>query len=285
VAQVLRVRPEDVHECLLKKVGDDIALNEVIARKQGPLMFTRRYSSPVEGRLEKILPSGTLLVRERPELATVLTAVEVAKELGVDPRRLGPYLRCEVGQEVDRGQWLAAIIGSGDFRLSKSPVRGVVDRIDHNFGIVLIAPLLEELEIHAWLPGMVQQITDRGCDVSADGTMIHGVWGSGGEVNGELSLGEIGEGRIVLTQLADSPYLEESESAGVAGVITGGLDLIDVLEPYPKFTVVVTDGFGRKEMDPELYRAMSGHCGRLALMDGTTQLRVGVRRPTIILPH
>ena len=49
-------------------------------------------------------------------------------------------------------------------------------------------------------------------------------------------------------------------------------------------TIVVTEGFGEQEMDPELYRLLSTHAGKLALVDGQTHLRVGVRRPTVILP-
>ena len=68
------------------------------------------------------------------------------------------------------------------------------------------------------------------------------------------------------------------------GLIAGGVDLVDVLDPQLGFTLVVTGAFGASSIAEELLDVLSAHEGRLALVDGTTQLRVGVRRPRIILP-
>jgi len=48
--------------------------------------------------------------------------------------------------------------------------------------------------------------------------------------------------------------------------------------------VVVTEGFGVRGVAPDIREALRQREGKLALIDGTTQLRVGVRRPKIILP-
>jgi hypothetical protein len=58
-----------------------------------------------------------------------------------------------------------------------------------------------------------------------------------------------------------------------------------VLEIDPGYTVVVTEGFDRRAMDPGLKQELERHVGRVVLLDGTTELRVGVRRPIIILPE
>jgi uncharacterized protein (TIGR01319 family) len=245
VSRALQANPEELEGVLLKSVGDDVAKGEVIA-KQRRFGKPSTYRSPVEGKLEKILPDGTMVVRESPEEA-VITA-------------------------------------GGYFRTSKSPVRGKVSRIDKRFGMVMIEPLLEELEVQAWLPGTVESVTARGCTIVNEGIDIYGIWGSGGEAHGLLTMGRIEPGCVVVLEHADAAAIAECRETGVAGLIAGGVDLKDVLEPQLGFTLVVTGAFGASSIAEELRTVLSAHEGRLALVDGTTQLRVGVRRPRIILP-
>ena len=54
--------------------------------------------------------------------------------------------------------------------------------------------------------------------------------------------------------------------------------------PYPPFTIVVLEGFGEQRLPDGVRKVLAEHEGRLALLDGTIQLRVGVRRPQLILP-
>ncbi len=283
VSRAMQVSPEELDGVLLKSVGDDVAKGEVIA-KQRRFGKPATYRSPVEGKLEKILPDGTMVVRESPEEAQVLTTVRVAKELGVHADRLKPYLKVAVGDKLERGQWLAAITTGGSFRTSKSPVRGKVARIEKRFGMVMIEPLLEELEVEAWLPGTVESVTARGCTIVNDGVDIYGIWGSGGEAHGLLTMGRIEPGCVVVLEHADAAAIAECRETGVAGLIAGGVDLVDVLDPQLGFTLVVTGAFGASSIAKDLHTVLSAHEGRLALVDGTTQLRVGVRRPRIILP-
>jgi hypothetical protein len=62
------------------------------------------------------------------------------------------------------------------------------------------------------------------------------------------------------------------------------MDIADVLDPEPGFTLVVTEGFGARRFAPETLSLLKARSGRLALIDGTTRLRVGVRRPVVTLP-
>lgn len=284
VARSMQIEPEEVSDVLLKRVGDDVGRNEIIAKHPKPRGGPRTYRSPVAGRLEKILPDGTVVVREKPEDAKIFTTVKVAKELGVHPDRLKPYLKVAVGDEVEREQWLAAILHGGSFKTVKSPVRGKVSRIDKRFGMVMIEPLLEELEVLAWLPGVVESVTERGCTVVSEGVDIHGVWGSGDETSGLVTVGRIEPGCVAVLDHAGAAEIAECREKGACGLIAGGVDLEDVLEPQLGFTLVMTGAFGARSMSKELMDILSAHDGKLALVDGTTQLRVGVRRPRIILP-
>jgi uncharacterized protein (TIGR01319 family) len=284
VARAMQVDPDDLKDILVRDVGDLVSRDEVIAEQPRRLGVPRAYRSPVEGMIEKILPDGTVIVRESPEKAQVLTTVKAAEALGVYPERLKPYLKVKVGDEVERGQWLAAKMAGGSFKRSESPVRGRVSRIDEHFGMVMIEPLLEELEVLAWLPGTVQSLSERGCTIEGRGIDIQGVWGSGGETRGALLVERVKPGCVSVFESADARVIGECREKEAAGLISGGVDLEDVLDPGLGFSLVMTEGFGARSMGTDLLAVLSAHEGRDVLVDGTTQLRVGVRRPRIILP-
>jgi hypothetical protein len=284
VAEELAVPAAEVEKYLVKHVGDEVGVGDVVAHT--PHRVTgKTYRSPVAGRIEKLLPGGTLFVRERPEEAREYTAVEVAKGLGVEPDKLGPYLKVKPGDEVDRGLWLAEVLHGDKFKFVESPVRGKVNRIDKHFGIVLIEPLLEELQVKAWLPGIVESVSDCGCTLVGSGTVIAGAWGSGGERAGILTNSGVAAGKVVVRDFADASTIKEAKERAAAGLICAGVNLQDVLEPDPPFTIVVLEGFGEQRLPDGIRETLTGHEGRLALLDGTTQLRVGVRRPRIVLPE
>jgi len=118
------------------------------------------------------------------------------------------------------------------------------------------------------------------------------VWGTGGERFGRLQIAECRlqnaeyrEGAVVVADFAGAKMLARLRERCVAGLITGGVNLQDVLDPHPGFTVVVLQGFGEQKIAPEVLDLLKGHEGKLALLDGTTQLRVGVKRPQVILPE
>lgn len=58
----------------------------------------------------------------------------------------------------------------------------------------------------------------------------------------------------------------------------------DVLDKELGYTLVVTGEFDSETMSDRMRRAVANYTGRVALIDGTTQLRVGVQRPRVILP-
>jgi hypothetical protein len=269
---------------LTKRVGEKINDGDIIARRPRKIFSLDVVRSNVRATIERILPNGTVVARELPEMAREYVTVKVGKDIGKPGWQVRPFLRVAEGQTVERGQWLAAEITSHGIKYSASPVRGKINRVDYGYGMVVIEPLLEELEVRAWLPGIAEEPTERGCRVRGKGTTITGVWGIGGEVSGPLAMGEPGPGKIVVRQFTDARTLGELEAREAAGLVTGGLDLEDMIGAEPAFTVVVLDGFGKREMAPEFQAVLASHEGRLALIDGTTQLRVGVKRPVVILP-
>jgi uncharacterized protein (TIGR01319 family) len=284
VAEALRVPPAELSKYLLVKVGDRIEYQDVIASRPRRLAMDQTYHSPVEGLVEKILPSGVVIVREKPGRGREITRIKAAEELDIPPRQLPFYLRVDVGNEVDKDQWLAAIMRPGVMRLLKSPVRGRVSRIDLVTGTIDVEPLLEEKEVHAWLPGTVDEVSDRGCVVAGEGVTVHGVWGTGGEAWGPLAFDRIEPGKVTFRASPDPGFLMEARCKRASGVIAGSVNLNDVLQPNIGFTLVVLEGFGPRQVAAEVEQILRAHEGKIALVDGTTQLRVGVRRPLVILP-
>jgi uncharacterized protein (TIGR01319 family) len=302
VAPALNCRPEETASFLLKMRGDAVEVGTLLARRKVGAFSSKEFHSTVAGTIERILPDGTVVVRERPEAAQEVWLVDMAADLGLPPKRLAPYLRCRPGQEVEKGQWLAAEIGRGLPRVSCAPGRGRVEAIDTAHGTARIHPLREELQITAWLPGTVVERTERGAVIESSGVELSGAWGTGQEAAGQLVLGPPpsesrdrppvlpGEsarpapGPVVVHDGSVTRALLEAWSAtGVSGVIAAGAGLSELLDWAPPFPLVLLEGFGARRLSPRARTTLMAHAGGWTLLDGTTEIRVGVRRPRIIL--
>lgn len=297
----LQCEPEEVAAFLLKGPGDMIEAGTLLARRKTGPFSSKEYHSGVAGTIERILPDGTMVVRERPEMAQEIWVVDAAHDLGVPPKRLAPYLRCQVGQEVEKGQWLAADTGRGTPRPSCAPGRGRIEEINVAQGTIRIHPLREELQVNAWLPGTVVEITPRGAVVEGCGIELTGVWGTGRETAGPLVLSnpedvasstpgspaDVTPGApgpiVVVDGSVTRAKLDIWARAGVAGVIAAGAGLSELLDWAPPFPLVLVEGFGARRLPPGVRAVLAAHADGWTLLDGTTEIRVGVRRPRIIL--
>jgi uncharacterized protein (TIGR01319 family) len=300
-AATLQCAPEETASFLLKKCGDIIESGTLLARRKTGSFSFKEFHSSVAGTIERILPDGTVVVRERPEMAQEAWLVDVARDLGVSAKRLAPYWRCRPGQEVEKGQWLAAEVGRGVPRVSCSPGRGRVEAIDAATGTVRIHPLREELQVAAWLPGLVIERTPRGAVIEGAGIELAGAWGTGQEAAGCLVHGDPRGGRegpfadaghatrtargpiLVYDGCVTRAQLEAWTDVEVAGVIAAGGTLSELLDWSPPYPLVLVEGFGARRLSHGMRAVLAGHDGGWTLLDGTTEIRVGVRRPRIIL--
>lgn len=280
VAASLQVDPQEVAAHLLKGPGDSIESGELIAQRRHRLR-TKEYRAQVTGKIEKILPDGSLLVREAAVLAREVATIRAADELGIAPKRLAPYLRCAVGQEVEKGYPIASILTPGKIRASLCPLRGRIVEIDLDEGTVRVEPLREELEVRAWIPGTVEEVDDRGAVIATEGIEITGTWGMGGECSGTLRRTPRHSAILRLEHLRRED-LDRANDAGVACVIAAGADLGPLLEGKWPFSVIVLEGFGRHRLKSESAEILDAAEGRTIHVDGTTELRVGVRRPRVL---
>jgi len=274
---------DELPKYLNKRIGDEIASGEIFARRDEGFIKVLEFKSPVTGTIEKILSDGTVVVREHPEAAQKTYVVEAAKEMNIRPRRLREYLQVKMGHEVEKGQLLAGNLMINRRKVARSPIRGKVTGIDFEEGTISLSPLIEELELTAWMGGTVENVSDRGCDIVTSGIVIHGIWGGGGETFGVLT-DDANAGNAVMVGDSFTPSdLADFQQKGIRGLIAGGLHLKDIMDTDPSYPVVITEGFGVGRMHEDVRKAMRSHIGKPVSIDAETQLRAGVKRPRVIL--
>jgi len=284
IADILRIDPSDLPSCFNKKVGDEIEPGEIIARRKSGMVNVKDFVSPVSAVIEKILPTGTIIAREKADFAKKSYSVDFAKDLDLKPKKARLEVVVEVGQDIEKGQLLAGNPTKGLSKASRSPIRGKVTEIDLEECTISVEPLLEELELNAWLPGTVVSISNKGCVISNRGAIIQGIWGNGGQVFGPLSEDEGAQGEIVFRETINQSDIVRCQANKIKGLITGGLHLQDFDDLSPDFPIIITEGFGSLPMDEELMKVLHAQVGKTASIDAVTQMRAGVKRPRIILP-
>lgn len=86
LANQLSLPPQDVPECVLKKIGDEVALGEPLARTKGIFgMFKGEYKSPIAGTIETVSEvTGQMIIRG-PASPIEVTAFVAGKVIEVLP--------------------------------------------------------------------------------------------------------------------------------------------------------------------------------------------------------
>jgi len=306
---------DDLERTLLKKPGDRVAAQEVIARHtMGLLGETISVKSPVTGYVEFVsLVQGRVLIREDGRLAKPSVIVNVARDLDVWPRLIGLYLQCREGDEVRQGAILAAAPSLTGMDYSFAPISGRIEKICSKTGTVTIVRETKITQIDAYIPGEVAEILPQeGAVIETRAMYIQGIFGLGGEAYGPLqvlvddpaaelspaALSEAQPGQIVVGgSYVGLEALRRALQVGVKGIITGGVDAIDLVrvrgreiavgitgqEDLP-LTIVITEGFGVRSMNQVIFEELRRHQGQVVSINGQTQIRAGVIRPEVIIP-
>jgi len=283
-ASELGVEPDEVPPLLAKRPGAEVAAGEELAVVRGALGTKRALRAPVAGRLERVLPDGRIVVREHAEPAPGPRTIDLKAELGRPMSDAAVRIRVEEGREVLPGQALAQVLTSSGLRSAVSPIRGRVERVDPGLGRVVVVPLVEELEVTAGIRGAAREVSDRGAVVESRGLLLRGLWGRGGEAAGRIAVDRAEPGAVAVLSDPGPEDLEELARAGAAGLVTGGLPLLPLLRSSAAFPVLLVGGFGRRRLPADVLEALTARAGRPALLDGRTELRAGVRRPTLVVP-
>jgi len=242
--------------------------------------------------------------------------VNVAHQLSVTAADAASAMRKSVGERVGAGEILAQSNGLfGYFRQSCfAPQDGTIESISRITGQVILRGTPSPVEVLAFVAGVVVEvIPQQGVVIETDAAFIQGIFGIGGEQLGRLRV------------IADAPHqdltpemlkpehagcvivaggrihgetVSRGKELGVHGIISGGIDDQDLKEilgydlgvaitgsERVGLTLIITEGFGDIAMSQQTFSLLKSMDGRLASINGATQIRAGVLRPEIVIPR
>lgn len=277
---------------------------------------TRRL--PLKG--EVVVRAGEAVAPEtvvaRALLPGVMRTVKVAEILGLEPHELPAALRVRQGDTVTAGQ----VIGEtrsffGLFRAEcRASATGAVELISPTTGHLGIREAPTPVEVTAYVRGTVAAVQPgEGVVIETHGALVQGIFGVGGERRGRLRVvvsgpGEpLNEARIrpehrgqVLVGGASvtGGALRRAVEVGAAGIISGAIvdkELIEFLgydigvaitgDEAIDLTLILTEGFGSIRMAERTFNLLRSLEGQEASINGATQIRAGVIRPEVVVPH
>lgn len=256
------------------------------------------------------------VVVARASLPGIMQSVKVASQLGIEPDELPAALKVKVGDQVQREDILAESRSFfGLFKSeSRSPVAGVVETVSHATGSVGIRQAPTPIDLKAYISGRIVQVLEaEGVVVETDGALVQGIFGVGGERTGVIKMAS-GSPEEILDAAGVQPEhqgklivagagvtgdaLHRASEIGVAGVIAGGIVDVDLAaflgydigvaitgHENINLTLVVTEGFGMIPMAQRTFDLLASLDGQTGSINGATQIRAGVIRPEVIVPH
>jgi hypothetical protein len=252
----------------------------------------------------------------RTNMPGILRTVRASDRLGIDADELPGAILVKEGDEVTAGQILA--MQRSFFGMFKSechsPVDGTVEIISPVTGHVSVRERPSPIEMNAYVRGkVVEVLLAEGVVIETQAALIQGIFGVGGERQGAIRLAVAGPdealteahlsadmaGQVVIGgSNISGAALRRASELGLAGVVVGAIvdrDLIEFLgydigvaitghEPI-NLTLILTEGFGTIRMAERTFRLLRSLEGQMASINGATQIRAGVIRPEVVVPH
>lgn len=278
----------------------------------------RRRLLPLPGKV--MVRTGDLVQSDqavaRAELPGKVYPVNLANQLSIAPDEIKDYLVKKEGDLVQKDEILAEnqpLIKWFKTEI-RSPVTGTIESLSTVTGQVLMREPPRLLDLLAYVDGtVVETIPQQGAVIQADCSLVQGIFGIGGETWGEIVLAVASpdepltpthltpamKGKIVVGgAFLSAETMIKAKESGVAGLVVGGIhdkDLRALLgydlgvaitgTEQVGFTLILTEGFGAIPMATKTFKLLSAHAGQKASISGATQIRAGVIRPEIIVPH
>ncbi len=282
------------------------------------ILIKKNRILPLKG--EVIVKKGDLVkpddVIARTHLPGPVEPINVANILGLPPEDIEEAMLKKQGDTVKEGEIIArAKTFFGLFKSEcKAKASGTVESISHVTGQVLLRGQPIPVEVKAYITGEVVEIFEReGVAVSAWGSFIQGIFGIGGETHGEIKtvvpdntavltdqfIGPECKGKVIIGgSMVTADAIKKAAKVGAAGIVTGGFDDKDLRDflGYDLgvaitgsedigITLIVTEGFGQITMAQKTFDLLKSKEGKLACINGATQIRAGVIRPEVIIPY
>jgi len=281
-------------------------------------VVTKRRILPLKGQVLKRVgdPVRRDEVVARTELPGNVDIVNMVSRLGIEPEDLASVMLKTEGQPIRKGEVIArtkGLFGLFKSRLA-SPIDGSIESISKITGQVLLRHPPIPVEVSGYVNGMVTKVLEgEGVDVSTQGTFVQGIFGIGGETWGPLrfAVGDAGQvlepedigpelaGAVVVGgAFASHAAIRRAIEVGAKGLVVGGIhdeDLRQILgydlgvaitgAEQIGITVILTEGFGQIRVSERTWDTLKRREGQVASISGATQIRAGVLRPEIIIPY
>ena len=242
--------------------------------------------------------------------------VRVWNALGVEPDEIEEYMKKKEGDHVEEGECIAGY--TAFFGLIKkecnAPSSGFIESVSTITGQVIVRKDPVPIEVKAYVPGKVIEILPKqGAIIEANVAFIQGIFGFGGETHGELTVivespkdiisedmikDDHKDKIIVGGSRITSEALKKAVEVGVKGAVIGSImdkDMTDFLgyeigvaitgEEEVGISLIITEGLGEMTMAKRTFNLLKSFHGYQASISGATQIRAGVIRPEIIIPH
>jgi len=242
--------------------------------------------------------------------------VRIDEILGVLSTDVPAYMVKKVGDNVEKDEIIAK--SSSMFGLIKknaaSPFTGIIESVSDSSGQVVIRSPPISVELKAYVRGTVAEVIPKeGVIIETNAALIQGICGISGERHGKIRVA-IGTPEDVLTAETISPNdkgkiliggslvtydaIEKALQVGAIGVVAGGIEgnclsrfigyemgVAITGEEEVGLTLIITEGFGKMSMSSRTFSLLKEFDDHEAAINGTTQIRAGVLRPEIIIPH
>ncbi|MGC8728190.1 MAG: hypothetical protein ACP5SD_02865 [Elusimicrobiales bacterium] len=248
------------------------------------------------------------------ELPGKVYSVNIANRLGCKPSELKNYMLKKEGDAVKKGEVIAETKSFIKFLRSQveAPITGTIDSVSEITGQVLFREPPKILPLKAYIKGKVVKVEENfGVEIETEGTFIQGIFGIGGETNGEIRVAvqtpndellsedikDTDKGKIIVGgRHAGLDAIKKAIKVGVHAIVVGGIhdkDLRQLLgydigvavtgSEQLGTTIIVTEGFGQIRMAEYTFKLLKTREGEKASVSGATQIRAGVMRPEIII--
>ncbi len=250
------------------------------------------------------------------QLPGILQTVKLADKLGIEAKDVAGFFQLKAGDAIAKDQVIAET--KGFFGMFKSTVTsefsGVVEAISEVTGSVLVREPSLPVDMKAYVRGIIAEVMpEEGVIVETRCSMVQGIFGVGGERTGIIRVATaepdeiLGERHILDTDAGNIlvggagvtfEALQRASTVGVKGIVVGGVkdsDLIQFLgydigvaitgQEAINLTLMVTEGFGFLAMAHRTFELLKSLQGKEASINGATQIRAGVIRPEILVPH
>jgi len=277
-----------------------------------------RRALPLLG--DVVVKNGDVLKAEdvvaRTHLPGKVHAINAVNRLGIQPKDLREYMLKKEGDPVQKDEpiaetkpWVKMLKA-----ILHSPITGTIESISTVTGQVLLREPPKPIQVHAYIDGTVTEVMEKeGVVVETTASFIQGIFGVGGETVGELAIAVNKSDDILTADRIQPAYkdkiivggafiqhdvIDKAKKAGVRGIIVGGFDDEDLkkLLGYDLgvaitgseeigITLIITEGFGKIQMAQRTFELLKSRAGAKTSINGATQIRAGVVRPEIIIPH